>query len=46
MGHAFAADPTREAAALIRLGSPALIVFRDRTELAWCSPSAPIGQFE
>lgn len=35
MGHAFAADPTREAAALIRPGSPALVVFRDRTELAW-----------
>jgi hypothetical protein len=35
MGHAFAADPTRDAAALIRAGSPALVVFRDRTELAW-----------
>jgi hypothetical protein len=35
MGHAFAADPTRQAAALIRPGSPALVVFRDQTELAW-----------
>ncbi|MCM0019395.1 MAG: hypothetical protein NBV67_05325 [Tagaea sp.] len=35
MGHAFAADPTREAAALIRPGSQALVVFRDRTELRW-----------
>lgn len=35
MGHAFAADPTRNAAALIRPGSPALVVFRDHTELAW-----------
>jgi hypothetical protein len=34
MGHAFAADPTRNAAALIRPGSPALVVFRDHTELA------------
>jgi hypothetical protein len=28
-------DPTRQAAALIRPGSPALVVFRDQTELAW-----------
>lgn len=35
MGHAFAADPSRKAVALIRPGSPSLVVFRDRTELAW-----------
>lgn len=29
------APPTREAAALIRPGADALVVFRDRTELAW-----------
>jgi hypothetical protein len=35
MGHAFATDPATEAAALVRLGAPALVVFRDRTEIAW-----------